>query len=176
MEIHHSKHHQGYTNNLNAAIAGTDLEGKSIAEILGACADKPAVRNNGGGFYNHTLFWEVMSPNGGGAPTGDLASAIDSAFGSFEEFKDTFSKAAATRFGSGWAWLCVTDGKLEVCSTPNQDNPVMGEGCGGTPILALDVWEHAYYLNYQNRRPDYIKAFFEVVDWSAVAEKFEAAK
>ncbi len=176
MEIHHSKHHQGYTNNLNAAIAGTDLEGKSIAEILGACADKPAVRNNGGGFYNHTLFWEVMSPNGGGAPTGDLASAIDSAFGSFEGFKDTFSKAAATRFGSGWAWLCVTDGKLEVCSTPNQDNPVMGEGCEGTPILALDVWEHAYYLNYQNRRPDYIKAFFEVVDWSVVSEKFEAAK
>ena len=176
MEIHHSKHHQGYTNNLNAAIAGTDLEGKSIAEILGACADKPAVRNNGGGFYNHTLFWEVMSPNGGSTPTGDLASAIDSAFGSFEGFKDTFSKAAATRFGSGWAWLCVTDGKLEVCSTPNQDNPVMGEGCEGTPILALDVWEHAYYLNYQNRRPDYIKAFFEVVDWSVVSEKFEAAK
>ena len=175
MEIHHSKHHQGYTNNLNAAIAGTDLEGKSISEILGACADKPAVRNNGGGFYNHTLFWEVMSPNGGGAPSGDLASAIDSAFGSFEGFKDVFSKAAATRFGSGWAWLCVTDGKLEVCSTPNQDNPVMGEGCGGTPILALDVWEHAYYLNYQNRRPDYIKAFFEVVDWSVVSEKFQAA-
>tara|TARA_B100000524_G_scaffold313682_1_gene191085 strand:- start:5346 stop:5945 length:600 start_codon:yes stop_codon:yes gene_type:complete len=176
MEIHHSKHHQGYTNNLNAAIAGTDLEGKSISEILVACADKPAVRNNGGGFYNHTLFWEVMSPNGGGAPSGDLASAIDSAFGSFEGFKDVFSKAAATRFGSGWAWLCVTDGKLEVCSTPNQDNPVMGEGCDGTPILALDVWEHAYYLNYQNRRPDYIKAFFEVVDWSVVSEKFEAAK
>tara|TARA_B100001287_G_scaffold276672_1_gene288613 strand:- start:1887 stop:2486 length:600 start_codon:yes stop_codon:yes gene_type:complete len=176
MEIHHSKHHQGYTNNLNAAIAGTDLEGKSISEILGACADKPAVRNNGGGFYNHTLFWEVMSPNGGGTPSGDLASAIDRAFGSFEGFKDTFSKAAATRFGSGWAWLCVTDGKLEVCSTANQDNPVMGEGCGGAPILALDVWEHAYYLNYQNRRPDYIKAFFEVVDWSVVSEKFEAAK
>ena len=176
MEIHHSKHHQGYTNNLNAAIAGTDLEGKSISEILGACADKPAVRNNGGGFYNHTLFWEVMSPNGGGAPSGDIASAIDSAFGSFEGFKDVFSKAAATRFGSGWAWLCVTDGKLEVCSTPNQDNPLMGEGCSGTPILALDVWEHAYYLNYQNRRPDYIKAFFEVVDWSVVSEKFQAAK
>ena len=176
MEIHHSKHHQGYTNNLNAAIAGTDLEGKSISEILVACADKPAVRNNGGGFYNHTLFWEVMSPNGGGAPSGDLAGAIDSAFGSFEEFKDVFSKAAATRFGSGWAWLCVTDGKLEVCSTPNQDNPVMGVDCAGTPILALDVWEHAYYLNYQNRRPDYIKAFFEVVDWSVVSEKFQAAK
>jgi len=176
MEIHHSKHHQGYTNNLNAAIAGTDLEGKSIAEILGACADKPAVRNNGGGFYNHTLFWEVMSPSGGGTPSGALANAIDSTFGSFEGFKDAFSKAAATRFGSGWAWLCVTDGKLEVCSTPNQDNPVMGEGCEGIPILALDVWEHAYYLNYQNRRPDYIKAFFEVVDWSVVSEKFEAAK
>ncbi len=176
MEIHHSKHHQGYTNNLNAAIAGTDLEGKSIAEILGACADKPAVRNNGGGFYNHTLFWEVMSPSGGGTPSGALANAIDSTFGSFEGFKDAFSKAAATRFGSGWAWLCVTDGKLEVCSTPNQDNPLMGEGCDGTPILALDVWEHAYYLNYQNRRPDYIKAFFEVVDWSVVSEKFEAAK
>ena len=176
MEIHHSKHHQGYTNNLNAAIAGTDLEGKSIAEILGACADKPAVRNNGGGFYNHTLFWEVMSPSGGGTPSGALANAIDSTFGSFEGFKDAFSKAAATRVGSGWAWLCVTDGKLEVCSTPNQDNPVMGEGCDGTPILALDVWEHAYYLNYQNRRPDYIKAFFEVVDWSVVSEKFEAAK
>ena len=176
MEIHHSKHHQGYTNNLNAAIAGTDLEGKSISEILVACADNPAVRNNGGGFYNHTLFWEVMSPNGGGTPSGDLASAIDSAFGSFEGFKDVFSKAAATRFGSGWAWLCFTDGKLEVCSTPNQDNPLMGVGCGGTPILALDVWEHAYYLNYQNRRPDYIKAFFEVVDWSVVSEKFQAAK
>ena len=176
MEIHHSKHHQGYTNNLNAAIAGTDLEGKTISEILVACADKPAVRNNGGGFYNHTLFWEVMSPNGGGAPSGDLATAINNAFGSFEGFKDVFSKAAATRFGSGWAWLCVTDGKLEVCSTANQDNPIMGEGCSGTPILALDVWEHAYYLNYQNRRPDYIKAFFEVVDWSVVSANFEAAK
>ena len=176
MEIHHSKHHQGYTNNLNAAIAGTDLEGKSIAEILGACADKPAVRNNGGGFYNHTLFWEVMSPSGGGTPSGALANAIDSTFGSFEGFKDAFSKAAATRFGSGWAWLCVTDGKLEVCSTPNQDNPVMGEGCDGTPILALDVWEHAYYLNYQNRRPDYVNAFFNVVDWSKVEENYIKAK
>ncbi|MBL6668439.1 MAG: superoxide dismutase [Crocinitomicaceae bacterium] len=176
MEIHHSKHHQGYTNNLNAAIAGTDLEGKSIAEILGACADKPAVRNNGGGFYNHTLFWEVMSPSGGGTPSGALANAIDSTFGSFEGFKDAFSKAAATRFGSGWAWLCVTDGKLEVCSTPNQDNPLMGVGCSGTPILGLDVWEHAYYLNYQNRRPDYIQAFFEVVDWSVVSDKFAAAQ
>ena len=176
MEIHHSKHHQGYTNNLNAAIAGTDLEGKSISEILSACADKPAVRNNGGGFYNHTLFWEVMSPNGGGNPTGSLAAAIDAAFGSFEAFKDTFAKAAATRFGSGWAWLCVNDGALEVCSTANQDNPLMGVGCSGTPILGLDVWEHAYYLNYQNRRPDYIQAFFEVVDWSVVSDKFTAAQ
>ena len=176
MEIHHSKHHQGYTNNLNAAIAGTDLEGKSISEILSACADKPAVRNNGGGFYNHTLFWEVMSPNGGGNPTGSLAAAIDAAFGSFDAFKDTFAKAAATRFGSGWAWLCVNDGALEVCSTANQDNPLMGVGCSGTPILNLDVWEHAYYLNYQNRRPDYIQAFFEVVDWSVVSDKFTAAQ
>ena len=176
MEIHHSKHHQGYTNNLNAAIAGTELEGKSISEILSACADKPAVRNNGGGFYNHTLFWEVMSPNGGGNPTGSLAAAIDAAFGSFDAFKDTFAKAAATRFGSGWAWLCVNDGALEVCSTANQDNPLMGVGCSGTPILGLDVWEHAYYLNYQNRRPDYIQAFFEVVDWSVVSDKFAAAQ
>ena len=176
MEIHHSKHHQGYTNNLNAAIAGTDLEGKSISEILSACADNPAVRNNGGGFYNHTLFWEVMSPNGGGNPTGSLAAAIDAAFGSFDAFKDTFAKAAATRFGSGWAWLCVNDGALEVCSTANQYNPLMGVGCSGTPILGLDVWEHAYYLNYQNRRPDYIQAFFEVVDWSVVSDKFTAAQ
>ncbi|MFT7344647.1 MAG: Fe-Mn family superoxide dismutase [Lentimonas sp.] len=176
MEIHHSKHHNGYTNNLNAAIEGTDLAGKSIEEILLACKDIPAVRNNGGGFYNHSLFWEVMSPNGGGNPTGELASAIDSAFGSMENFKTEFSKAAATRFGSGWAWLCVKGGKLEICSTPNQDNPVMGEGCGGTPILGLDVWEHAYYLNYQNRRPDYINAFFNVVDWSVVAAKMTAAK
>ena len=176
MEIHHSKHHQGYTNNLNAAIAGTDLEGKSISEILNACADKPAVRNNGGGFYNHTLFWEVMSPNGGGEPTGSLAAEIDAAFGSFDAFKDSFAKAAATRFGSGWAWLCLNDGALEVCSTANQDNPLMGVGCSGTPILGLDVWEHAYYLNYQNRRPDYIQAFFEVVDWSVVSDKFTAAQ
>lgn len=175
MEIHHSKHHQGYTNNLNAAIAGTDLEGKSISEILSACADKPAVRNNGGGFYNHTLFWEVMSPNGGGNPTGSLAAAIDAAFGSFDAFKDTFAKAAATRFGSGWAWLCVNDGALEVCSTANQDNPLMGVGCSGTPILNLDVWEHAYYLNYQNRRPDYINAFFNVINWDKVSANYAAA-
>lgn len=176
MEIHHSKHHQGYTNNLNAAIEGTGMEGNSIDEILQKCSNNPAVRNNGGGFFNHTLFWEVMSPDGGGSPSGDLAEAIDSAFGSFEGFKDAFAKAAATRFGSGWAWLCVKDGALEVCSTPNQDNPVMGEGCGGVPILGLDVWEHAYYLNYQNRRPDYIKAFFEVVDWDVVSSKYTASK
>ena len=176
MEIHHSKHHQAYITNLNAAIEGTDLEGKTIEEILKACKDKPAVRNNGGGFWNHNLFWEVMAPNKGGEPSGELASAINEAFGSFENFKTEFAKAGATRFGSGWAWLCVTNGKLEVCSTANQDNPLMGEGCNGTPILAMDVWEHAYYLNYQNRRPDYIKAFFNVVDWDKVAEKFAAAK
>ena len=176
MEIHHGKHHAGYTTNLNAAIAGTELEGKSIEEILTKCKDKPAVRNNGGGFYNHSLFWEIMSPNGGGLPTGEIAEAINSAFGSFDAFKDEFSKAAATRFGSGWAWLCVSNGKLEICSTANQDNPLMGEGCQGTPILGLDVWEHAYYLNYQNRRPDYINAFFNVINWSEVAKRFTAAK
>ena len=176
MEIHHLKHHQGYTTNLNAAIEGTELEGKSIEEILKAGKDKPAVRNNGGGFWNHNLFWEVMAPNKGGLPTGDLAAAIDAAFGSFEAFKAEFAKAGATRFGSGWAWLCVTNGKLEVCSTANQDNPLMGEGCNGTPILAMDVWEHAYYLNYQNRRPDYINAFFNVINWDVVADKFAAAK
>ncbi len=176
MEIHHSKHHQAYITNLNAAIEGTDLEGKTIEEILKVCKDKPAVRNNGGGFWNHNLFWEVMAPNKGGEPTSELAAAINEAFGSFENFKTEFAKAGATRFGSGWAWLCVTNGKLEVCSTANQDNPLMGEGCNGTPILAMDVWEHAYYLNYQNRRPDYIKAFFNVVDWDKVAEKFSAAK
>ena len=172
MEIHHGKHHNGYTNNLNNAIAGTDLEGKSIEEILtGLDLANGAVRNNGGGFYNHALFWSTMSPNGGGTPTGALAEAIDAAFGSFDAFKDAFSKAAATRFGSGWAWLCVhKGGKVEVCSTPNQDNPLMPEvGCEGFPILGLDVWEHAYYLNYQNRRPDYIAAFFNVVDWAAVS-------
>ncbi|MDA9275199.1 superoxide dismutase [Crocinitomicaceae bacterium] len=175
MEIHHSKHHNGYTNNLNNAIAGTEFEGKSIEDILKTCSDSPAVRNNGGGYWNHGLFWEVMSPNGGGAPTGDLAAAIDSAFGSFDTFKDSFAKAAATRFGSGWAWLCLKNGALEVCSTPNQDNPIMGHGCGGTPILGLDVWEHAYYLNYQNRRPDYINAFFNVVNWEKVSANFAGA-
>jgi Fe-Mn family superoxide dismutase len=175
MEIHHSKHHNAYTTNLNAAIAGTDLEGKSIEEILLNCKDKPAVRNNGGGFWNHNLFWQIMGPNGGGEPTGDLANAINSTFGSFQGFKDEFSKAAATRFGSGWAWLCVVDGKLEVCSTANQDNPLMGEGCSGTPILAIDVWEHAYYLLYQNRRPDYINAFFNVINWEEVSRRYQAA-
>lgn len=176
MEIHHSKHHQAYITNLNAAIAGTDLEGKTIEEILQNCADKPAVRNNGGGFWNHNLFWEVMAPNAGGQPTGELAEAINAAFGSFDAFKEEFAKAGATRFGSGWAWLCVENGKLVVCSTANQDNPLMGEGCNGTPILAMDVWEHAYYLHYQNRRPDYINAFFNVINWSVVADKFAAAK
>jgi Fe-Mn family superoxide dismutase len=175
MEIHHTKHHQAYITNLNNAIAGTELEGKSIEEILKACKDMPAVRNNGGGFWNHNLFWECMSPNGGGLPTGDLANAINDAFGSFENFQAEFAKAATTRFGSGWAWLCVTNGKLEICSTANQDNPLMGEGCSGTAILALDVWEHAYYLNYQNRRPDYIQSFFNVVNWDFVAGKFAEA-
>jgi len=176
MEIHHTKHHQAYTTNLNNAIADTDLANASIEEILVACKDKPAVRNNGGGYWNHNLFWEIMSPNGGGTPSGELAQAIDAAFGSFEGFKDAFAKAAMTRFGSGWAWLCVSNGKLEVCSTANQDNPLMGEGCQGTPILGLDVWEHAYYLNYQNRRPDYIEAFFKVINWEVVTAKFNAAK
>ncbi|MDG1346505.1 MAG: superoxide dismutase [Crocinitomicaceae bacterium] len=176
MEIHHSKHHAGYTNNLNAAIEATDMAGMSIEEILKVCKDKPAVRNNGGGFYNHSLFWSVMSPNGGGHPVGELATDINTTFGSFDAFKEEFSKAAATRFGSGWSWLCVCEGKLCVCSTANQDNPLMGEGCAGTPILGLDVWEHAYYLNYQNRRPDYISAFFSVIDWSAVLERYQAAK
>ncbi|UUC46113.1 superoxide dismutase [Flavobacterium cerinum] len=179
MEIHHSKHHNAYTTNLNAAIAGTDLEGKTIEEILtGLDLSKAAVRNNGGGFYNHNLFWEVMTPNGGGQPTGELAEAINASFGSFDEFKAQFSKAGATQFGSGWAWLCVQKGgKLDVCGTPNQDNPLMpGIGCGGTPILGMDVWEHAYYLNYQNRRPDYIEAFFNVINWAEVAKRFAAAK
>ena len=173
MEIHHGKHHAGYTSKLNAAIEGTELAGKDIETLLRDHSDNGAVRNNGGGFWNHSLFWTSMSPNGGGAPTGALAEAIDRDFGGFENFKDAFSKAAATRFGSGWAWLCVTDGKLEVCSSANQDNPLMpGVGCGGHPILGLDVWEHAYYLNYQNRRPDYINAFFNVVDWNAVGARF----
>jgi len=179
MEIHHGKHHAGYTNNLNNAIKDSDLEGKSIEEILSNLnLDNSAVRNNGGGFYNHCLFWDILSPSGGGEPAGALSDAISNSFGSYDEFKALFSKAAATRFGSGWAWLCVhPGGKLEVCSTANQDNPLMkGIGCGGTPILALDVWEHAYYLNYQNRRPDYIAGFFNVVDWSAVSALFDQNK
>ncbi|MBL4709087.1 MAG: superoxide dismutase [Flavobacteriales bacterium] len=176
MEIHHTKHHAGYTSKLNAAIAGTDLEGKSIEDILSGGELSAGVRNNGGGFYNHRLFWDIMSPNGGANPTGEVAEMIDAAFGSFEEFKTKFSNAAATQFGSGWAWLCYIDGKLDVCSTPNQDNPLMQGGCGGTPILGIDVWEHAYYLNYQNRRPDYINAFFNVVDWNKVTEHLNNAK
>ena len=177
MEIHHGKHHQGYTTKLNAAIEGTAAANQSIEEILGELdMSNGAVRNNGGGYYNHCLFWEILSPNGGGTPSGDLATAIDQSFGSFEAFKTAFSNAAATQFGSGWAWLCVSkDGTLEVCGTPNQDNPLMpGVGCGGTPILGIDVWEHAYYLNYQNRRPDYISAFFSVINWEEVANRFEA--
>jgi Fe-Mn family superoxide dismutase len=179
MEIHHSKHHNAYTTNLNAAIAGTDLEGKTIENILMNLDMKNmAVRNNGGGFYNHNLYWRVMSPNGGGKPSGDLADAIDVAFGSFDEFKAQFAKAGATRFGSGWAWLCVNEGgKVEVCSTSNQDNPLMPDtGCGGFPILGMDVWEHAYYLNYQNRRPDYIEAFFNVINWTEVARLYATKK
>lgn len=178
MEIHHTKHHNAYTTNLNGAIAGTDLENKSIEDILkNLDMSNAAVRNNGGGFYNHNLFWEIMSPNGGGEPSGELGEAIQRDFGSFANFKEAFSKAGATQFGSGWAWLCVKDGKLEVCGTPNQDNPLMPNvGCGGTPILGMDVWEHAYYLNYQNRRPDYIAAFFNVINWNEVAKRFAEAK
>ena len=179
MEIHHSKHHNGYTNNLNAAIAGTDLETKTVEAILGDLdMSNKAVRNNGGGYYNHSLFWNIMSPEGKGALSGELKEAILATYGSFEDFKTAFSKAAATQFGSGWAWLCVHEGgKVEVCSTPNQDNPLMpGVTCGGTPILGLDVWEHAYYLNYQNRRPDYIEAFFSVINWNEVEKRFLAAK
>ena len=179
MEIHHTKHHQAYTNNLNNAIAGTDLEGKSIEDILTNLDMKNgAVRNNGGGFYNHNLFWTVLNPEDRGYLSGELKDAIEAEFGSKEAFMDAFSKAAATQFGSGWAWLCVhKGGKVEVCSTPNQDNPLMpGVTCGGTPILGLDVWEHAYYLNYQNRRPDYISAFFKVINWNEVERRYAAAK
>lgn len=178
MEIHHDKHHAAYTNNLNAAIAGTDLENLSIEEILIKGMDKMPVRNNGGGFYNHNLFWEIMTPGGASSPSGELAAAINAEYGSFDKFKEEFTKAATTRFGSGWAWLCVhKGGKVEICSSANQDNPLMpGIGCGGFPILGLDVWEHAYYLNYQNRRPDYIGAFYNVINWDIVAEKFGANK
>lgn len=179
MEIHHDKHHAGYTAKLNAAIEGTDLAGKSIGEILaGVSGHSTGVRNNGGGFYNHSLFWEVMSPDGGGEPTGDLADAINGKFGSFDAFKEAFSSAAATQFGSGWAWLLVDGaGNLAVTSTPNQDNPLMDvASVKGTPILGIDVWEHAYYLNYQNRRPDYIAAFFNVVNWDEVSRRFKATR
>lgn len=179
MEIHHGKHHAGYTTKLNGAIEGTDLEGQSIESILANISKHSgAVRNNGGGFFNHSLFWSVMGPNAGGNPSGELGAAIDAAFGSFESFKDAFSNAAATRFGSGWAWLIVdASGNLKVTSTPNQDNPLMDIADEkGTPILGLDVWEHAYYLKYQNRRPDYIEAFFNVVNWDEVSKRFAAAK
>lgn len=178
MEIHHGKHHAAYVNNLNAAIAGTENEGKSLEELMANISKLPAaVRNNGGGHYNHSLFWSVLGANGGGEPTGALAEAINTTFGSFSAFKEEFAKAGATRFGSGWAWLCVENGKLKVCSTPNQDNPLMDvvTDCNGTPILGLDVWEHAYYLHYQNRRPDYISAFWNVVNWSEVSRRYEAA-
>ncbi|MBP9880341.1 MAG: superoxide dismutase [Chitinophagales bacterium] len=178
MEIHHDKHHAAYTTNLNNAIAGTEWESKTIEEILANISKiTPAVRNNGGGFYNHNLFWEVMAPNAGGTPSGDLAAAIDRDLGGFDKFKEMFSAAAATRFGSGWAWLIVTaDKKLAVTSTPNQDNTLMDiADVKGTPILGLDVWEHAYYLNYQNRRPDYIGAFYNVINWDVVAAKFASA-
>ena len=176
MEIHHGKHHAGYTSKLNDAIAGTEMESLSIEEICAHHSDNGAVRNNGGGYYNHCLFWEVMSPNGGGAPSGDLAAAIDRDFGSLDALKTEFNAAAATRFGSGWAWLVVSNGKLVVSSTPNQDNPLMPVAdVQGTPILGLDVWEHAYYLNYQNRRPDYIAAFWNIVNWDEVAKRFAAA-
>jgi Fe-Mn family superoxide dismutase len=175
MEIHHSKHHQGYTNNLNNAIAGTDMEGKSIEEICATPGLSGAVRNNGGGYFNHCLFWSIMSPNGGGEPTAEIADAINSKFGSFDNFKTEFSTAAGTRFGSGWAWLGVNSGELKISSSANQDNPLMDDQCGCTPILCLDVWEHAYYLNYQNRRPDYITAFFNVINWEEVNRRYSAA-
>jgi Fe-Mn family superoxide dismutase len=178
MEIHHSKHHQAYVTNLNNAIKDSDAEKMSIEDICRNISKYPmAVRNNGGGHYNHSLFWQIMAPNAGGMPTGDLAKAIETDLGGFEKFKTDFSTAGATRFGSGWAWLCVKDGKLCVCSTPNQDNPLMDiADCKGTPILGMDVWEHAYYLNYQNRRPDYISAFFNVINWTKVSELYAAAK
>ena len=177
MEIHYSKHHQGYTNKLNAAIEGSENESLNIIDVLSSLdMTNMALRNNAGGYYNHKLFWEIMNPNNKNVMSDGLKLAIDEAFGSFDNFKDNFSKTAATRFGSGWAWLCVKNGKLELCSSANQDNPLMPSiGCGGSPILGLDVWEHAYYLNYQNRRPDYINAFFNVINWGVVSEKFNQA-
>lgn len=177
MEIHHGKHHAGYTSKLNAALEVTVHEEKSIDDLMSSMdMNNGAIRNNGGGYFNHCLFWKSMSSNGGGLPSGSLSAAIDRDFGSYENFKNAFSKAAATQFGSGWAWLCLKDGgKLEVCATANQDNPLMpGIGCGGTPILGIDVWEHAYYLNYQNRRPDYIEAFFNVLNWEEVQKRFDS--
>ena len=171
MEIHHSKHHAGYTANLNAAIEGTEMDGKTIEEIMVDNYDNNAVRNNGGGFWNHSLFWKIMSPNGGGEPNGELAAAISDAFGSFESMKEEFAKAAMTRFGSGWAWLCVSEGSLCICSSPNQDNPLM-EG-KGVPILGLDVWEHAYYKKYGPGRADYIQSWWNVVDWETVSENYQ---
>ncbi len=172
MEIHHTKHHQAYITNLNNALAGTDGESVQLEQLMATISKYPmVVRNNGGGHYNHSLFWKILSPNGGGNPTGKVGTLIDRDFGSYDEFKKQFTAAATTRFGSGWAWLCEKDGKLEICSTGNQDNPLMdvtGAGCGGNPILGLDVWEHAYYLNYQNRRPDYISAFYNVINWDEV--------
>ena len=184
MEIHHGKHHQAYITKVNDAIAGSDLESKSVEDLVSDLSSVPenirgAVRNNGGGHANHSLFWTVMGPGKGGEPTGELAAAIDNAFGSLDAMKEQFSAAAATRFGSGWAWLYVEEGTLKVGSTANQDSPLMGAevaGIGGTPILGLDVWEHAYYLNYQNRRPDYVSAFWNVVDWDAVAARFADTK
>ena len=179
MGIHHGKHHAGYTKKLNAALEGTDLEGKSIEDILKKAGSAGSgVRNNGGGYYNHDLFWKVMGPDGGGQPSGELASAIDKAFGSYDGFKEKFAAAAGSRFGSGWAWLIVkSDGSLAVTSTPNQDNPLMDIAEEkGTPVLGLDVWEHAYYLNYQNRRPDYVDAFFSVINWGEVSQRYQAAK
>lgn len=178
MEIHHGKHHNGYVNNLNNAVEGTDMAGKSIEDLMKVAGSNNAVRNNGGGHYNHSLFWTILSPNGGGNPSGELASAIDAKFGSFDAFKEEFGKAAATRFGSGWAWLCVDEKKeLCVCSSPNQDNPLMDVAeKKGTPILGLDVWEHAYYLNYQNRRPDYVSSFWNIVNWDEVSKRYAAAK
>ncbi len=178
MEIHHGKHHQGYVTKLNAAVEGTEYESKSIEELLAGLGDLPedirgAVQNNGGGHANHSLFWKVIGPKGGGKPSGDLAAAIDAELGGFDKFKESFSNAAATRFGSGWAWLSVDGGKLKVESTPNQDTPLMQ---GRTPILGIDVWEHAYYLNYQNKRPDYISAFFNLINWDEVAKRYAAAK
>ncbi|RFC48999.1 MAG: superoxide dismutase, Fe-Mn family [Verrucomicrobia bacterium] len=179
MEIHHGKHHATYVAKLNEAIAGTEMEGLSLEELCAKHSDKPAIRNNGGGHWNHSLFWTIMSPGKGGTPSGELASAIDSAFGNYEEFKAKFGQAALTRFGSGWAWLCVkADGGLAISSSANQDNPLMPGVCepGSKPILGLDVWEHAYYLHYQNRRPDYVSAFWNVVDWDAVSARYQAAK